>query len=127
MLKVATAPALIRRLEVDPDRIMSVANYIETGTVLAGRRKSDPLQAIIDLNGVLEGLEIALVPVDAEQARVALLARIQYGRGMGHGGTLNFGDIFAYSLAKLRRAALLFTGVDFLSTDIEPALKSEAD
>ena len=40
---------------------------------------------------------------------------------IGHG--LNYGDCFAYALAKRRGEPLLFKGNDFSQTDIEPALK----
>jgi ribonuclease VapC len=36
---------------------------------------------------------------------------------------LNYGDCFAYALAKRRGEPLLFKGNDFAQTDIEPALK----
>jgi ribonuclease VapC len=62
------------------------------------------------------------VPADATQARLALRARISYGRGMGHGGLLNFGDTFSYALAKARSAPLLFVGNDFAETDLKAAL-----
>jgi ribonuclease VapC len=45
------------------------------------------------------------------------------GEAGGHEGRhpagLNYGDCFAYALAKSRRARLLFTGNDFARTDIE--------
>jgi ribonuclease VapC len=120
----SSAAALLGRLETDPDRVMSVASYLETGTVLAGRRRSDRLQAIDDLDAFLDEAGIVLAPVDETQARVALQARIQFGRGMGHGGVLNFGDAFSYALARTRDAALLFTGDDFGTTDVIVALSS---
>ena len=86
------AEALLARLAMDSDRVMSVASYLETGTVLAGRRHFDRLRAIDDLDWFLDEAAIALLPVDVAQARLALRARIQFGRGMGHGGVLNFGD-----------------------------------
>ena len=46
--------ALVSRLESDPDRIMSVASYLEVGTVLAGRRRSNKSRAIDDLNAFLD-------------------------------------------------------------------------
>jgi ribonuclease VapC len=49
----ASAAALLARLAADPDRVMSVASYLETGTVLAGRRRSDRLRAIDDLDAFL--------------------------------------------------------------------------
>ena len=101
---------------------MSVANYVETGAVLAGRRHDDRAGAIRDLDSFLDEAGIMLAPIDASQARVALDARIRFGRGMGHGGLLNFGDAFAYALAKVNSAPLLFTGDDFKRTDCTAAL-----
>ncbi len=114
----SAAPALLTRLSADPERIMSVASYLETGTVLAGRRTRDRLRAIDDLDHFLAEAGIALAAVDEAQARVALAARIRFGRGMGHGGLLNFGDSFSYALARTRQAPLLFTGDDFGTTDV---------
>jgi ribonuclease VapC len=120
----SSAP-LLARMAADPDRVMSVASYVETGTVLAGRRQSDRLKAIEDLDRFLDEAGIALAPVDVAQARLALWARIRFGRGMGHGGTLNFGDAFSYALARTRDAPLLFVGNDFDKTDVAVALTDE--
>jgi ribonuclease VapC len=119
-----SAAALLARLAADPDRVMSVASYLETGTVLAGRRRSDRLRAIDDLDAFLDEAGITLAPVDETQARLALQARIRFGRGMGHGGVLNFGDAFACALARTREAPLLFIGDDFGTTDVIVALTS---
>ena len=116
------AERLLARLAADPDRVMSAASYVETATVLAGRRTKNPGQAIADLNGYLTEATIMLAPVDAEQARIAANARIRFGRGMGHGGALNFGDTFSYALAIVRNAPLLFVGNDFRATDVAAAL-----
>lgn len=118
----SAADALLARLALDPERMMSVASYLETGTVLAARRKSDRMRAIDDLDRFLDEAGIALVPVDVAQAGLALRARIQFGRGMGHGGVLNFGDAFSYALASARHAPLLFVGDDFATTDVAVAL-----
>lgn len=120
----AEAAATADRLAADPERVISAASYLEVGTVLAGRRRSDRLRAIDDLEQFLSEAAIDLVPVDPTQARLALRARIVYGRGMGHGGVLNFGDTFSYALAKSLDAPLLFTGEDFLTTDVAPALSA---
>lgn len=79
------AAAVAERLAADPERVMSVASYVEAGTVLATRRRSDRLKAIEDLERFLDEAGIDLAPVDGPQARLALHARITYGRGMGHG------------------------------------------
>jgi len=62
------------------------------------------------------GVEIA--PIDAEQTRIAIAARLRFGRGI-----LNMGDCFAYALARTRGdGALLYKGEDFIRTDIASAL-----
>ena len=121
----ASSAALAERLATDPDRVISAASYLKVGTVLAGRRRSDRLKAIDDLDTFLDEAGIVLAPVDAAQARLALRARIVHGRGMGHGGMLNFSDAFAYALAKSLDAPLLFVGDDFAATDVAAALSGD--
>jgi ribonuclease VapC len=113
-----SAPALLARLSDDPDRIMSVASHLETGTVLAGRRQSDELRAIRDLDRFLDEAGIGLAPVDTAQGLLALRARIQFGRGMGHGGVLNFGNLVRDALTKAQGEPPLFIGDDFRRTNV---------
>jgi ribonuclease VapC len=44
-----------------------------------------------------------------------------FGKGSSHPAKLNFGDCFAYALAKFTGEPLLFKGDDFVHTDIRPA------
>ena len=53
-----------------------------------------------------------------EQARTVRLAHLQFGKGTGHLAALNYGDCFAYALAKAIGAPLLCKGNDFKKTDI---------
>jgi uncharacterized protein with PIN domain len=57
-----------------------------------------------------------------DQARIARSAYRDFGQGSGHKAGLNFGDCFAFALAKSTGEALLFKGNDFSHTDITPAL-----
>ena len=101
--------------------LLSAANYVETGQVL--RQKFGPRRPVVDeFNDYLRQSAIELAPVDEAQARVALDARIRYGRGFGHPARLNYSDCFAYALAKVRNLPLLYIGNDFAHTDIIPAL-----
>ncbi len=59
-----------------------------------------------------------LVPVDGEQVEIARSAWRKYGKGR-HLAALNFGDCFAYALAKSSGEPLLAKGTDFALTDIE--------
>ena len=110
------------RDEAPGERVMSAANYVELGTVIAGRRVSDPLGAIAEVRLVLSEADIRIVPVDEALAQIALEARIRFGKGFSTSAKLNFGDSMAYALAKSLKAPLLFVGNDFVATDISPAI-----
>jgi ribonuclease VapC len=58
-------------------------------------------------------------PTELKHARDGF---IRYGKGRGHPAQLNFGDCFAYALAKTRNVPLLFKGDDFIHTDVVSAL-----
>ncbi len=98
MLDEPSATAMAARLANEPagSRIMSVVNYVEAGTVLAGRNR-EPEQGIADLDAFLRDFGIALVAVDEDVSRLALKARIRSGKGFGAAAGLNFGDCFAYA------------------------------
>lgn len=118
------SPQLERRIAAESmgERVMSVASYLEAGTVIAGRRTSRPLAAIQDLEALLSEAGIRLVAVDEAQARIALDARIRFGKGFGAAAQLNFGDCFSYVLARTLDAPLLFIGEDFMATDVIAAI-----
>lgn len=103
----------------DPFPRMSAANYLEVGVVVDGRR-NPTLSRLVD-SVIAEG-DIAIEPVTARQALIARAAYRDFGRGSGHPARLNFGDCFAYALAKDTGEELLFKGDDFIHTDIRPAL-----
>jgi ribonuclease VapC len=65
--------------------------------------------------------------VTRDQARIARDAYRDFGKGSGHKAGLNFGDCFAYALAKTAGEALLFKGDDFGHTDITRALPGASD
>lgn len=110
-------------LQKDASRLISAVNYVETGTVMAGRiRSGDRREAMTDLDAFLTDFRIDIAPVDGRMARAAMKARIDYGQGFGTRGGLNFGDCFAYALAKQHSAALLYVGNDFALTDVQSAL-----
>ena len=105
-------------LDAMPRRI-SVSNWLEA-TMVVDRRGN--AQAVIWLEGLIQGAEIEVMPVSVSQGEVARRAWRTYGRGI-HPARLNYGDCFAYALAKETREPLLFKGNDFAQTDVEPALK----
>lgn len=99
---------------------LSAAGYLETAIVADSNQRA--IEANL-LDEILETKRVRIVPVSESHARMARTAYQRFGRGGGHPAKLNFGDCFAYALAKERGEPLLFKGDDFIHTDIEPALK----
>jgi ribonuclease VapC len=100
-------------------RRISAANFLEAAIVIDGSR--DPI-ASRRLDDLLREGQIEIAPVTEMQARLAREAYRDYGRGSGHLARLNFGDCFAYALARETGEPLLFKGDDFAHTDVTPAL-----
>lgn len=99
---------------------MSVANWFESFMVVESRgTEATPGR----LEAILRRFGMDLVPVSVAQASAARDAWRRFGRGR-HPARLNYGDCFAYALAKTEGEPLLFKGEDFSRTDIEPALKA---
>jgi ribonuclease VapC len=96
-------------------RMISAATVLETGIVLEARR-GESAGREFDLFVVRANLQI--VPVDSEQTEIARSAWRKYGKGR-HPAGLNFGDCFAYALAKSAGEPLLSKGNDFAETDVE--------
>lgn len=108
-----------RRIAAAADCKISAANYVESAAVIDGRRGTT---ASRDFDSYFQNGRIAIMPVTEEQARLARDAYRRYGKGSGHPAKLNFGDCFAYALAKASGEPLLFKGRDFAHTDVASAL-----
>jgi len=106
----AIANAAVRRI--------SAANYVETAAVIDASH--DPI-ASRRFDDLLREARLVIEPVTEAQARIARAAYRDFGRGGGHPARLNFGDCFAYALAKAKNEPLLFKGDDFAHTDVTPA------
>jgi ribonuclease VapC len=104
------------KIEADPVRLMSAASYLETAIVIDDRFGHEGAR---DLRLFLTEGEVVIEPVTMDQAEVAREAYRQFGKG-NHSAALNFGDCFAYALAKLTGEPLLFKGNDFTQTDLQP-------
>jgi ribonuclease VapC len=101
-------------VEADPVLLMSTASQLETALVIESRF-GEPGGRELDL--WLHRAAVDLVAVHAEQAHAARVAYRRYGKGR-HPAGLNYGDCFAYALAKISGEPLLFKGDDFPRTDI---------
>jgi ribonuclease VapC len=98
----------------DEVRLISAATLLESGIVIEARQ-GDAAGRELDLFVVKANLQVA--PVDAEQVEIARIAWRKYGKGR-HKAALNYGDCFAYALAKTAGEPLLAKGTDFALTDV---------
>jgi ribonuclease VapC len=102
-------------LEASPVNRISAATFLEVSIVID--RARDPLVSR-RLDEILAEGEFIIEPVTESQARLARDAYRDFGKGSGHRAGLNFGDCFAYALARDLNEPLLFKGDDFPHTDI---------
>lgn len=98
---------------------ISAATYLEASIVLDG--SLDPILSR-KLDELLTVTGITIEPVTVDQAMIARAAYRDFGKGSRHPARLNFGDRFAYALAKAMNEPLLFKGNDFSQTDVRPAV-----
>jgi ribonuclease VapC len=96
---------------------LSVANRLELSIVLERQAKPD---AARQAEAFLRAAAIVEEPVTLQQGALARQAFYDFGRGR-HKACLNFGDCFAYALAKAMDETLLFKGGDFTRTDVQVA------
>ncbi len=114
------AGACAQAIEAAAHRRMSAANFVEAAIVIDGSR--DPV-ASRRFDDLLREASFTIEPVTEEEARIAREAYRDFGRGSGHSARLNFGDCFAYALARVTGEPLLYKGEDFSHTDVVPALR----
>jgi len=99
-------------------RVTSAATWLESAIVCEGAAKRGGGE---QFERILASLGVEIAPFTPEQARLALEAFKRFGKGRGARAALNYGDCFAYALAKELEAPLLFKGDDFAQTDLTPA------
>jgi ribonuclease VapC len=103
--------------------LISTVSVVEIKMVVHGRRGA---RAVVFVDDFLRLPAFEIVPPGLADMDAAYSAFVAFGKGSGHPAALNFGDVFAYALAKVRGIPLLFKGDDFAETDIEPAVAGTA-
>jgi ribonuclease VapC len=105
-------------LLLDHEPVISCGTLIETLRVM---QVGLGPQALAAVDRLIELYAVEPVPVDAEQVALARQGMLAYGKGRGEApAALNFGDLFAYALARQLHLPLLFKGDDFRATDVLP-------
>lgn len=98
------------------DRLLISAGTVAEILIVAGRRNVRD-----EVDRLIEGLGFEIVSVTSASARRIALAYDKWGKGI-HPAGLNYGDCFAYDVAKEYGCRLLYVGDDFARTDIQGVL-----
>ena len=114
------ARELLARLQQAGTRLTSPLAVWEAAVAVARVLNLSVGTAAQAVEDYLALMEIAVVAVPPETARIALDAFDRFGKGR-HPAGLNFGDCFAYACARHLGQPLMFKGGDFPQTDIEAA------
>ena len=115
VLKEPRAPACIAALAAE-DEILISAGTVAEALIVSARRSVG-----VEMARLIDALGCEIVSVTPASARRIGLAYEQWGRGMSP-AALNFGDCFAYEVAREHACRLLYVGADFAKTDIEGVL-----
>jgi ribonuclease VapC len=108
------AAACIAVLETEKDVLISAGTAAEAMIVAAMRNVG------AEMSILLSQLGFEVVAVTAASATRVAQAYAQWGKGLNPAG-LNFGDCFAYEVAKQNDCPLLYVGEDFSRTDLRAA------
>jgi len=92
------------------------AGTVAEAMIVAGQRGVGE-----QMSRLIDGLGLTVEPVTAVSARSVASAYATWGKGI-HAAHLNFGDCFAYAVAKAHDCPLLYVGNDFATTDLQAAL-----
>ena len=98
------------------DRIVISAATVAEALIVAERRNLG-----VEMVKLVDGLGFEIVAVTLGVARRVADSYARWGKGLSPAG-LNFGDCFAYEVAKTRDCRLLYVGADFSRTDVAGVL-----
>lgn len=112
--------ALLHALAASASPTIAAPTLLEARIVVS-TKLGNPARRQLD--ALIKTHRISVEPFTEPLADVAADAFRDYGKGSGHPAQLNFGDCFAYALATERGEPLLFTGQDFVHTDVTPAAR----
>ena len=94
------------------DRLLISAGTMAEALIVAARRSLRP-----EMIAMFDGLGFETSPVTPAAARRVAAAYDKWGKGV-HPAALNFGDCFAYEVAKENGCPLLYVGDNFAKTDL---------
>lgn len=113
------APLYLDAMSRAPVCRMSAGSFLELFIVIERQRHGQ--EVVRQAEAFLRQAGVAIEPVTMEQAYLARQAYLDFGKGR-HKAGLNFGDCFAYALARFTGEPLLYKGQDFAGTDVVSAV-----
>jgi ribonuclease VapC len=119
LLEEADAAMLADRLENarSDGCVTSPLGVFEATLAIARNHKGDVARARAVVLAFLQDAGVRVVPINEETAGRAIDAHERFGKGR-HRARLNFGDCFAYAMARQHGVPLLYKGDDFALTDL---------
>ena len=121
--KEPEAADFTRTLLASESSMICVPTLLETAIVI---ERLGGESAMRELNRFVEFVRLVPVAFGIEHFGLARRAYRDYGKGSGHPAGLNYGDCFAYALARFLNVPLLFKGDDFPRTDVVPAWPAQS-
>ncbi len=115
------AKSFARAIADATNRRVSAVNFVESAVVIDSNRDAIASRRFDEF---IREAQISIEPVTEHQAQIARNAYRDFGKGSGHSAKLNFGDCFAYALAKSLNEPMLFKGSDFTHTDVKSVLQA---
>jgi ribonuclease VapC len=115
VLNEPEADACAAALETEDGLLISAGTVAEALIVAARRNVGEEMERLI------EGLGFEVASITMASARRIAQVYEQWGKGL-HPASLNFGDCFAYEVAKEYACRLLYVGEDFQKTDVKGVL-----
>ena len=106
------------RLEQASGKVTSALVVLEATMRLSTLLAIEPSIVEATIKAFLREAEIEIVPIDGDEAPLAIEAFSNYGKGRGHPAQLNLADCLSYACAKGRGIPLLYKGNDFSHTDL---------
>ena len=127
MIAVDTS-ALMAILKREPEGMVcsrALANagrvLISAGTVAEALVVADRRNIAAEMQSLFYLFDWEMVSVTADSAQRVAEAYARWGKGV-HAAGLNFGDCFAYEVARTHECPLLYIGDDFSRTDVTAAI-----
>jgi ribonuclease VapC len=99
-------------------RITSPLVVLEAAMRLSSLLAVEPRIVETAIEAFVRQTEIEIVPIESGDAKLAIQAFSDYGKGRGHPAQLNLADCLSYAAAKSRGMPLLYKGNDFSHTDL---------